>query len=525
MGASLGLALAVAASAALPAEAPLLTEVRQVRRLSAREAADRRPVRLHAVVTYHHRFPGWNPLFVQDATGGIYVEVASGLDLDAGDRVVVEGVSGPGMFAPLVLEPKVRVEGRASLPAPTRRTLHELLQGASDSLWVEVEGLVRRTETVPGSGGAERLFALTLADAGGHTFRVIVHASEETPPPERLVDALVRVRGAAATAFTRKRQIVDIQILTPGFEHVQVVNAAPPDPFDQPVHPVGRLFQFDPDGVTGHRVRVQGAVTAQGPGGSVYVRDESGGLRVELDTAPSRLTTGDVLDIVGFPERGEYSPVLRNATARLLRQGPPPEPARIDANGALTGDHDSLPVRIEGIVVDHAPERGGAWLLLRSGDHTFPVHVERGYPTGLASGSHVRVTGLCLVQSGTDNRVHGFRIAADSARDVVLLKRGRWWTLERALWAVVGLGLVVVASLVWIVRLRQGGSRARADVKVLSGLLPICAWCKKIRDDQGYWNQVETFIHERSDADFSHGICPDCVARERGRHREETRAS
>ena len=48
-------------------------------------------------------------------------------------------------------------------------------------------------------------------------------------------------------------------------------------------------------------------------------------------------------------------------------------------------------------------------------------------------------------------------------------------------------------------------------VKVLSGLLPICASCKKIRDDEGYWNQIETYIRDRSDADFSHSICPACT--------------
>lgn len=49
------------------------------------------------------------------------------------------------------------------------------------------------------------------------------------------------------------------------------------------------------------------------------------------------------------------------------------------------------------------------------------------------------------------------------------------------------------------------------EVKTLSGLVPICANCKKIRDDKGFWNQVETYIQERSEARFSHGICPDCV--------------
>ncbi|MEN8143230.1 MAG: response regulator, partial [Thermodesulfobacteriota bacterium] len=48
-------------------------------------------------------------------------------------------------------------------------------------------------------------------------------------------------------------------------------------------------------------------------------------------------------------------------------------------------------------------------------------------------------------------------------------------------------------------------------VKTLSGMLPICASCKKVRDDKGYWNQIESYITNHSEAEFSHGICPDCV--------------
>jgi PAS domain S-box-containing protein len=52
---------------------------------------------------------------------------------------------------------------------------------------------------------------------------------------------------------------------------------------------------------------------------------------------------------------------------------------------------------------------------------------------------------------------------------------------------------------------------ALEKVRKLSGLLPICANCKKIRDDKGYWNQIESYIHAHSEAEFSHGICPDCL--------------
>ena len=52
-----------------------------------------------------------------------------------------------------------------------------------------------------------------------------------------------------------------------------------------------------------------------------------------------------------------------------------------------------------------------------------------------------------------------------------------------------------------------------SEIKVLRGLIPICAACKKIRDDQGYWQQLETYIGQRSEAQFSHGICVDCMTK------------
>lgn len=66
----------------------------------------------------------------------------------------------------------------------------------------------------------------------------------------------------------------------------------------------------------------------------------------------------------------------------------------------------------------------------------------------------------------------------------------------------VAASLVVVALLVRL-QIRQ--------IRSLHGLIPICAQCKKVRDDAGYWRQVESYVQEHSDADFTHSICPDCL--------------
>jgi hypothetical protein len=66
-------------------------------------------------------------------------------------------------------------------------------------------------------------------------------------------------------------------------------------------------------------------------------------------------------------------------------------------------------------------------------------------------------------------------------------------------------------------KLRQVNQELEAalqDVRELGGLLPICSFCKKIRDDEGYWSQVEEYIQTHTKAQFTHGLCPECYERE-----------
>jgi GAF domain-containing protein len=72
-----------------------------------------------------------------------------------------------------------------------------------------------------------------------------------------------------------------------------------------------------------------------------------------------------------------------------------------------------------------------------------------------------------------------------------------------------------VMALLELRRVSARMAEALEKVKTLRGLLPICAWCKRIRDDQGYWSQVEAYIREHTGADFTHGICPECLDKQR----------
>ncbi len=101
----------------------------------------------------------------------------------------------------------------------------------------------------------------------------------------------------------------------------------------------------------------------------------------------------------------------------------------------------------------------------------------------------------------------------------VIVQPRMWETM----WARIGALFLVMVAIAGLIRWRTArlASRARkleaavaealSSAKILRGLLPICAHCKKVRDDQGYWTRIEDYISRHSEADFSHGFCPDCI--------------
>ena len=74
-------------------------------------------------------------------------------------------------------------------------------------------------------------------------------------------------------------------------------------------------------------------------------------------------------------------------------------------------------------------------------------------------------------------------------------------------------GVVIILFALWFARLAEVERELERRVKVLEGMLPICSFCMNIRNDAGEWERMETYISRRSEAQFSHGVCPSCTAR------------
>jgi hypothetical protein len=353
---------------AAPQALPTLTTAESAHDLPAEQASRGYPEHLRLVVTYYD--PDTDPkvgaFFACDPTGCIVALVPPRpvLPIKLGTVVEVTGRSDPGNYAPIMIASRVRAVGEAPVPfGPARRSLAELMTGADDSHWVEVEAVVHSAQQ------SSHTVILTLALEDG-TIRGVAPL-EEGADYERLVDSKVLVRGNGAPVWTKNRQMVGARLLFPSLATVTIEEPAPADPFSLPVRPINSLMRFTPGARFAHRVRVSGQVTLQWPGRWLYIQDGSQGLFIPtVQTTPLKL--GDVVDAVGFPAMGESSAMLEDAIFKLQgsAQSTIPTPS-ITAQDAMTGDYDAKLVQIQGHLVNQDLSSENPTLVMSSGGMLF----------------------------------------------------------------------------------------------------------------------------------------------------------
>ncbi len=342
---------------------PLLTSVRQVHSLASDEAKRHYPVRLRALLTYYDS--AWKFAFVQDQTGGIFIDssLKKDFELESGQIVFVEGESGPGEFAPVITHARLQLQGHIVLPKPSDLPLEELFSGRQDSNWIRAEGIVQSV------AHAGRHFNLSIA-SGLYRFRAIAVDKTIGELPGYLVDARVRVSGVCGALFNSRKQLVGIQVFLPSLNQLEIMEPAPSDPFSMPARPVDSLLQFNPNESIGHRMRLKGVVTLQQPSGSLFIQDETGGVQVQT-AQNTPVERGDRVDVLGFAITGDYTPILQNASYRKISSGPAPSPVLITAEEALAGSYDSQLVQIEAQIMNHSSSSTQHVLSLQSGKLTF----------------------------------------------------------------------------------------------------------------------------------------------------------
>ena len=183
----------------LSAQGIVLTNVSQVRTLSAADASKHPPVRLRGVVLGEAE-PGGDGLAIQDDSFSIYLRGSPSTiaRLHPGDLVEVEGAADPGEFAPFVRARTIRKVGSAPVPEPRRVTYEELISGVLDAQWVEVSGIVRYYQSSPD----RRKCRLELATGGG---RLQVRINRPLQK-QAMVDTRIRLRGVCYYLVNKNRQ-------------------------------------------------------------------------------------------------------------------------------------------------------------------------------------------------------------------------------------------------------------------------------------------------------------------------------
>ena len=283
----------------------------------------------------------------------------------------------------------------------------------------------------------------------------------------------MRAQVTFGTLFNKYRQMVGYIMSVSSSADLRVLE--PPEPAGKP-EPIRALLEFSTTRRPGHRRSAQGVVTMNRADGVLFVQDETG--RLEVDTLPAErlpFRPGDRVEATGYVAPGQYSAILKDSKVRKAGPGQLPSAPLITPEQALEGRFDSRLVTIEGRFLSRAADLKGPNLVIQSGAHTFNALLENEASSAeidrLRPGAIVRLTGICSVQTdsivrfGVGTLPVAFGLFLRSGKDVELMKDAPWWTSERALGLLIGLVMIVVASLAWVTLLQRKVRSRTAELR------------------------------------------------------------
>ncbi|HEY3914498.1 MAG TPA: histidine kinase [Verrucomicrobiae bacterium] len=451
------------------------TNAAAVLSLSPGKAGKHVPVYVKGVVTAAES--NWKgQFFVQDSTGGIFVENLTQLQPVPGDLVEISGVSYTGAFAPIIGHPIWKKIGTAPLPDAKIVPIDSLMSGSADSQRIQITGIVRAaklTDTKPN-------LDLDIVSAG-YRFHAFPKLPEGTDP-QSLIGATVRLRGtAAASYYPMLKRFISLNLFMPLASDFVVESRESSDPFAGPLVPLYSIARYQKDKRPGQRVHVLGRVTYLRPGEDLFLQDKSGGLHVRTRQI-SGISVGDVMEAVGFADFDNYLPVLQDAV--LLKSSnslPVLATKTATIREVLDGvDHAGL-VALRGKLLDRFVRRDGqpansnspaqirTVLTLQSEGFTFTAETEGQEASeelaAIPIGSTMEVTGVCFTETGEGGKTKSFQILLPGASDVRVLETPSWLTPQRLLAGLSVLLAVSIIAISWTIIISKKNAALRVLVR------------------------------------------------------------
>lgn len=443
-------------------QAEVLTTAAQIRSLQPDEARRPMEVKVRGVVTWATFYA----CVLQDFSGGVFAWYSAGewgKQPRPGELWEFEGVTDPGDFSPLITVSNATCLGNTPLPEPISPTWEELMNGSLDADLVEIEGVILAVSPEE----------MTLLTRGGQVkilskeFYPLPGASESGNPELSLRGSVVRIRGVLAAEWDRATGRVKPGRFYLGNAKLSTEAAALGDPFSISTMRAADLLLFTSHIGSLTRVKLAGQVLHAGPRNLILV-DGGIGFRVMVNELQP-VQEGDVVEVVGFPQLGGPSPVLLEARVRKTGSQSRPEPKILSPDELSDRGHDATLVRVEAMLLSDTVRHNERVLELHTGENHFFARLPLEDPSGsvLRRGSQLQLTGVysCVRQEDAGNSFDAFDLLLNRPTDIVVLRKGPWWTVRHTFVTLVVLLAGLAAAAVWITQLRRTVTQRTAQLR------------------------------------------------------------
>jgi signal transduction histidine kinase len=438
---------------------PVISTMAEIKALSTEQSKEKLPVTIRGVVTACMSASA----VVQDSTKGVYVELQDLPEVEPlrrGEFCQIEGVTGPGWFAPVVVAHRIIHLGPGQMPKPLPTTWDQLMNGSLDSEYAEVVGVVTAVS-------GRRLVLLTKR--GKITLELIECR------PQTLVGyqgALVRIQGCVLVNFDAESHKLGVGSLIVHGAVIEVLQPAPRDSFDAPRKSLGELLLYDPKAATFRMLKVSGQIIYGRPG-EYYLTDGTNGMHVTTRNT-DLFAVGDQVDAVGYLELGGPAAELREAVMRRTGSDVLHPPTKIAQDQLLQASHADTLVQMEATLMNQWHERSESVLELQAGFLVFKARLVGGERLVHLPplGSRLELTGVYVPQGngGVDaTTFSSFELLLPSPKAVRILATPPWWTMRRVFVLAGILVVLLCAALVWNNQLQrqvqERGRKLEAEIR------------------------------------------------------------